>query len=186
MQDMNFFSQFSSKKKSSDSSVYVLLVVVGIVAAFIIGTLAYNNISIYLNNKETERYRDKVEEKAPEIAESNKVNLKIDALTEYDSRLDSLIDTVNSRDVIDVNLFNKICSTIPSEVLFSSINISSSTITISGKSTSRTAIAELHHNLREFLSEVYSVYIPSITGNEGGNEYTFDVTCKLQEVDEVE
>lgn len=185
MQDMNFFSQFSNKKKASDSSLYVLLAVVGVIAAFIVGTLIYNNLNIYLNNNETKEYRKKVEAKSEEIAESNEVNKKINALTEYDSRLDALIGVVDSRDVVDTNLLNKICGTIPSEVFFSSINISSSTITINATSTSRTAIAELHYNLKQNLSEVYSVYIGSIANN-GENEYTFNVTCKLQGVNESE
>lgn len=180
-QDMNFFIEFNGKKKRSDSSTIILGAFVGVILIFIVGTLLYNTSMIIYNNKKAEQYRDmlKTPEMVAKIKESNEVNDKIDALTQYDRGITEIIDAVESREVVDSTLLNQLSSTIPSEVSFNNINISSSEITISATSTSRTAIAEIQHNLKE-LKNVYDVKVGSISGE---NNFTFDITINLKAVD---
>lgn len=76
-----------------------------------------------------------------------------------------------------------ISSTVPSEVSFKNLDISDNTITIKGVSTSRSAVAELKHNLSS-LPKMQDVYVNSID-NLGAveGEYSFDIKCMLKDVE---
>ena len=84
---------------------------------------------------------------------------------------------VGSRDLVSTMLLNSISSTLPSDVSFKNINITPGNLSIAATSKSRTAIAEIQHNLKA-ISRISDVYIGAISGEDG--EYSFDLKCILK------
>ena len=178
--DINFFSTYQSKrdeKKHQNRYIYVL---VGVVALFVIGTFTFNQIQIHNANRTIADLESKLN--APElqeqIKESNIAFKMQEVLDQYDSDLTSLISAIESRDLITTQKLDLISSTIPSEVQFGSLSITNTTITISATSTTRTAIAEVQHNLKQ-LDFIADVYIGSIGGTD---TYSFSLNCTLKDV----
>ena len=179
---MNFFSAFIKKKKGSDTPKIIVSVVILIVAIFIIGTFSYFTIATYINNNEAQEYRDKLqtEDIKAKVNESNAVNDQIDNLTQYDNRITIVNNSISSRDVVTVTLMNQISATIPSEVNIATISIDNTKISIGATASTKTAIAEFQHNLKE-IDSIYDVYVGAITGDEGS--YVFTVECTFKGVD---
>lgn len=179
-QDMNFFSIYNNKNKTSDASTLMLIIFEIIVIGLIIFSLGYNSISIYLNNKEAEDYRAKLEteEIVKKVEESTEVNFKIDLLTNYDNSMDTVIEAVDSRDVVNTTLFKQLSYTLPSEVTFSAMNASSDSILITGTASSMKSIAEVEHNLRayDFIASTHVGTIKYVNDTT----FTFDITCYLE------
>ena len=179
--DMNFFSQFKGKKKGNNGlNIYVYLVC-GIVSAFIVITLVWNLVSVFLTNSEIKDYQAKLD--APEVQEklqeSDKVNQQIDSLTKYDTTITAINNAVQTHDVVTTKLLNQISSTRPSDVYLIKVDISNTNINIQGKSKNRVAIAEFEHYISK-LDVVAAAYIGSIAGEQ---ELTFDLKCVLKDVE---
>ena len=179
--DMNFFSQFSRKKRGQESSDIYVYLLVGIVLTTIIVTLLYNSIAIFIENKSIADYNTKLNdpEIVAKITESNKVNDKINALTKYDKELGIIINEVGSRDAVTSDLIAKIYKGRPDVVKIESLNISSTEVTMTANSTNKVAIAEFENYLGK-LDRVQSVHIGSIAGID---KFTFDVKCVLKDVE---
>ena len=61
---------------------------------------------------------------------------------------------------------------------FKNINITNGNVSISAASKTRTAIAEVQHNLKG-LDIIGDVIIGGISGDGSSGEYTFDLKCVL-------
>lgn len=181
--DMNFFSEFSLKKKTQDDGSSILIkTFVAIVAALVLvsaiylgGNIAY--CSIKIKNTTDKLNASDVQEK---LKESDEVKAKTSALTEYDTAISTIVKSVASRSIVDTTLINQICSTLPTEVEATSINIDHSAIVLHGTSTKREAIAELEHNLGEKVDRIESCQVTSIAGDQ---VLTFDIKCVLKDVE---
>ena len=79
---------------------------------------------------------------------------------------------------INNTILDKISSVLPSDVTFKNINITNGNVSISAASKTRTAIAEVQHNLKS-LDIIGDVTIGSISGDGSSGEYTFDLKCVL-------
>lgn len=180
--DMNFFNEFTVKKKSvQDGNSILVKTLVVIIAIFIVGTGVSNGIKyIYLasNISSTEKkYNDsKFQE---QLKESNQVNEKLAALNEYDVAITEIVNAVASRDVVSTILMNQISSTLPTEIELTSINVDHSSIIINGTSKNRTAIAEMENNLKA-IERIQGVQVSSIAGD---TVLTFDIKCMLKDVE---
>lgn len=181
MQDMNFFTQFNSKKKNSDLSTIILSVFVTIIVGFIVITCAYNNIAIYSNNKEADEFRAKVEAPAMQkkINESKQVNERINMLNKYDKDIVEITNAIKTRDIVNVELLNKVSSTLPSEITVVSSNITENSVELQGVSKSKVAIAELEHNLKELKNKESKKYFASVfvSAIAGDGNYSFQITA---------
>lgn len=181
--DMNFFSQFSGRRKRQDGSDIYIYLLGGIVLAAIIVTSLYYSIAIFFTNKSISDYETKLNdpEVVAKIAESEKVNDKIDALTRYDNDLGIIIYEVEGRDAVTTALIEKIAKAQSPAVgvKISQLTISSKEVNMSAAAPDRVAIAEFQHNLSN-IDQVQSVYIGSIAGED---QFTFDVKCVLKDVD---
>lgn len=179
--DINFFTPYQGQRKEERNNNIYIYSLLGFLSIVIVGTLIYNSVNITLVNKKIADYQEQLN--APEIQEKIKesdiINKKISILGQYDKDLQQVLKSVNSRDVVSTNLLNMLSGTLPSEVSFNSINITKTDITIQAVSTSRTAIGEIQHNLKE-LNNIQDVYIGSISGDE---EFTFDIKCVLKDVE---
>ena len=180
MREVNFFREYHGKEKDQNNTLVYLLL------ASIIIFIGYTYISSEIqikqikNNKTTLEQKINDPEMESQIELSDEVNQKLDILSQVEESLSQINQAVESRDIVTVNLLNQLSSTLPSEVSFKNLVISDGSIVMSAVSTSRTAIAEVQHNLKE-LPQIDSVYIGAISemgGLEG--QYSFDLRCVLK------
>lgn len=179
-QDINFFSTYQSERHQQKNQNIYSYVLGGVVGLFVIGTFTYNQIQISKINHQIDELETALLDPAlqEQIKESDLAFKTSELLDQYDSGLNSLLASIESRDLITTQKLDLISSTIPSEVQFGSLSITNTNITISATSTSRTAIAEVQHNLKQ-LDFIADVYIGSIGGTD---TYSFSLNCTLKDV----
>lgn len=182
--DMNFFLQLQGKRKQSqqEGNNALLIGFTGLVAAIIIVTLGWNIINLAISGMQIKSYQNKLNdsEVQAKLVESDDVNLKTDTLSKYDNQITTILGAVSSREVVTTKLLNQISGTRPTGVTFSNITVKSTDLTMTGTSTSRTAIAEIEHNLGK-LDCVQSVFVDSISGEE--TKLIFSIKCTLKDVE---
>lgn len=180
--DMNFFNEFTVKKKNvQDGNAILVKTLAIIVAIFIVGTGVFNGVKyIYLDrniSSTNKKYNDsKFQE---QLKESEQVNVKLTSLNEYDVSITEIVNAVASRDVVSTILMNQISSTLPTEIELISINVDHSAIIINGTSTNREAIAEMQNNLKA-IERIQGAQVSSIAGDA---VLTFDIKCMLKDVE---
>ena len=178
--DINFFSTYQNERyKQKNQNIYSY-VLVGVVGLFVIGTFTYNQVQISNINHQIDELESKLLDPAiqEQIKESDLAFKLSEVLGQYDNGLTSLLTSIESRDLITTQKLDLISSTIPSEAQYGSLSITNTNITISATSTSRTAIAEVQHNLKQ-LDFIADVYIGSIGGTD---TYSFSLNCTLKDV----
>lgn len=192
MKDVNFFKPYLGKQKEKINSkifVYGAMIIVGLL---IIVSFGINTAKIILLNTSINGYNEKLSasEIQTQLKEADSINKEIDILKQYDTALMDVAISVKTRDNVSDTLLKDISSTLPSEVLFSSLDVVENTIAIKGTSTSREAVAELKHNLSQ-LPTMSDVYVNSIdiqnavkgdTQNAAKRAYSFDIKCVLKDV----
>ncbi|WP_252237984.1 MULTISPECIES: PilN domain-containing protein [unclassified Clostridium] len=184
MRDINFFSPYQGKNQEKKSAMIYIYGVMGVVGTLIIITLIFNTTKILLLNRSISNYNEKLNttEIQEKFAEAQKVNNEIEILTKYDSALNDVLGKVNSRNNVSDLVLTSINSTIPSQISFKTLQINNDILIIQGISSSRDAVGEFQHNLKE-LSIMNDVFVNSIDidGALEGN-YSFDIKCILKEV----
>ena len=179
--DMNFFAPYEGKKKEEKNKNIYIYSLISFMGVVIIGSFIYNTASILLSEKKISYYEKELSK--PEIVEKVKVYEELDrkntALLSYESQVEEVIEAIESRQVVEVELLNKISGTLPTEVTINGISIEKGKLLIKGIATSRIPIGEFENNLRN-LSFVEGVHVGSI---EGEDKYTFDISCKLKDVE---
>ncbi|MBN1069123.1 fimbrial protein [Clostridium botulinum] len=184
MRDINFFSPYQGKNQEKKSAMIYIYGAMGVVGALIIVTLIFNTTRILLLNRSISNYNEKLNttEIQEKFAEAQKVNNEIEILTKYDSALNDVLGKVNSRNNVSDLVLTSINSTIPSQISFKTLQINNDVLIIQGISSSRDAVGEFQHNLKE-LSIMNDVFVNSIDidGALEGN-YSFDIKCILKEV----
>ncbi|KFX57566.1 PilN domain-containing protein [Clostridium botulinum] len=184
MRDINFFSPYQGKNQEKKNAMIYIYGAMGVVGALIIITLIFNTTRILLLNRSISNYNEKLNttEIQEKFAEAQKVNNEIEILTKYDSALNDVLGKVNSRNNVSDLVLTSINSTIPSQISFKTLQINNDILIIQGISSSRDAVGEFQHNLKE-LSIINDVFVNSIDidGALEGN-YSFDIKCILKEV----
>lgn len=179
--DMNFFIRYEGKKKDKKNKSIYIYSLVAFVALIVVGSFIYNTTSIILAKNKIKFYEEELAKE--DIIEKVKIYEELDrknnALVSYEGQVEEIIEAIESRQVVDTTILNKISSTLPTEVTVSGISIEKNQIQIKAVSTSRVAIGELENNLRN-VDVVDKVHIGSIAGEE---EFTFDISCDLKEVE---
>ena len=180
--DMNFFNEFTVKKKTIDDGNSILVkTLMAIVAIFIVATLAWNGVTYVIlasNIALTESKLNKQDVK-DKLSESEEVNAKLDSLDKYDEAISQIVSAVATRDIVKTTLINEVKATIPTGVKIGSINIDHSAITINGTTTNRVLVADMQNKLGG-IPEVQSTQVSSIAGE---TELTFDIKCTLKDVE---
>lgn len=179
--DMNFFAPYQGQKKEEKNQNIYIYSIISFLVIVILGSLIWNTTNIILLNKKIDKYTEELN--APEIMEKiakwediyNKTNI----LNEYNEGLNSIISSLKTREVVKVELLNKLSSSLPSEVTFNSINITNNEISIQAVSTNREAIGEVQHNLKN-IDNIGDIYISGISGDK---TYNFDIKCSLKDVE---
>lgn len=179
MKDINFFAEYVGKKKEQKNNAKYIYSSVGVLGAFIVGSLIYNSVSLHVVNKEIADITEKIN--APQVQEklleAEVVAEKHKFFSEYNDDLTEVISNMQNRQVVSTQLINSLSSTLPTEVSFNSLNISGGEIAIQAESSTMEAIAEVQYNLKK-LSQIEYVYIGAISGND---VYSFDIKCVLKD-----
>ncbi|NFG63266.1 MULTISPECIES: PilN domain-containing protein [unclassified Clostridium] len=181
MRDINFFSSYKGKNQEKRSAMIYIYGAMGIIGGLIIITLIFNSARILILNKNIENYNEKLNnsEIQQKFSEAEKVNDKISTLTKYDTTLNDVLSRVNNRNNVSDLVLTDINSTIPSQISFKTLQINNDVLTIQGVSSSRDAVGEFQHNLKE-LSIMKEVFVNSIDVDSSiEGQYSFDIKCVL-------
>ena len=190
-QDVNFLSMYQGKNgeavakggkiKENNTPVYI---VVGLIAAAIVGTFLYHQIDIKIQESKITSIEEKMA--APEfqkqLAIAQDLSNKISSVTQYNTQVEQITKVVNSRKVVTPEVLDDVKDAVPGGVLYTSYKISNIEITITGASPSTEVVAEMEHNFR-VLDRVQDVHVATI---EGDGAVTFDITIKIKQIEEAE
>lgn len=181
MNDMNFFAPFLATMKKSHKGmvpkIFLLLLVVVMVVAPIAGfgyelyiKSEISKIQAVLDVPANKAIIDKLDAMQTRL---NVINQSIPELKKKDQAL-------KSTEVITENSIQVIINALPKQVVFTSLNMKSSDISVMGTATDKPAIAEMEYNLRQTgLTE--NLLISDITKNDGGL-FDFSINFKLKDV----
>lgn len=178
VRDINFFKPYKNKGGNQQNfykAIIILLVVI------IIGSFSVNTAKIILLNKQIEVYNNKLEQddikKKVKIVETT--NREREALKRYKLGLNTVLTSIETRNIVSNVILDQISSTLPSKVSFKSMNINHEIVTIQGVTTDRQSIGEIQYNLKSLVS-IEDVYVEKIDGSESlEGEYTFNLKCYL-------
>lgn len=175
--DINFFSTYQLKSQDKKNQNLYSYIFGGTVGLFIIGTFTFNQFQTYQLNKKIAELNEELSSPGivEKIDESDRVYQMLELLNQYDQDVTVLIDNINSRDIVTTTLLNQISSTIPTDVTFSSLSLTNTSVTMQATSETRTAIAEVQYNLKQ-LPFISDVYVGSISPDA---PYTFSLSCTI-------
>ena len=178
--DMNFFAPYVGEKKEKQNKNLYIYSVGAILALFILGSLVLNTTSIIILNNKIKYYNNELSksEVIEKIAKYDDLNNKQNILNSYNKSITNIVYSLKTREIVTNNLLDKLSSSIPSDITFNNVTISNSEVSIQAVSTTREAIAEVQHNLRE-LDNIEDVYISGISGED---VFNFNIKCLLREV----
>lgn len=190
-QDVNFLSMYQGKNgetvakggkiKENNTPMYV---VVGLIAAAIVGTFLYHEIAIKIEESKITSIEEKMAdpEFQKQLAIAQDLANKISSVKQYNTQVEQITKVVNSRKVVTPEVLDDVKGAVPGGVLYTSYKISNTEITITGASPSAEVVAEMEHNFRK-LDRVQDVYVATI---EGDGAVTFDITIKIKQIEEAE
>lgn len=180
--DINFFAPYMKERETTISQrILSATVAVGIVG--ISGTLGYNLVQINNVNTQINSINSMLTETSfvEQHKEAELVILEKGLLKNYNSALMTVHDGVVDRAIVDTKIIDRINSTIPSGANLKSLAIQGGTITMNVVSMSDKDAADMKYNL-DRLPIVKESFIPAINSDFGTPpEYTFSITCVLEE-----
>ncbi|MCY6355050.1 PilN domain-containing protein [Clostridium sp. ZS2-4] len=181
MRDYNFFEAFSEDKKSTN----LRFVYVGVATSIIVGimVIGYLYTVFTINSLENEiASKEKILNSKELKTASQKMEIaqkKLNLLNSYYDAVEKVNKITSDSDMIKTALIKNISNQVPKEVSFQVMNISDN-LTLQGTAANRTSIAEFEYNLKK-CGVFDDVYVPSITGDEEGKEYSFNIICTFKE-----
>lgn len=183
MRDFNFFSKYIKQKNSSRKKTKAIAAAVVVLVLLIAGSYAATELaalSIRMDSAEMKNYLNS-EEVAAKKKQLDLKKRQIELVKNYIAMVDDVSARLEDATVIKSSLIEELNKTLPASVYFKNITFSSENISMTGSGASRTAVAELQHNLAA-LGIFEEVHIGSIQSDETTQEVTFDVQCQLKDV----
>ena len=182
MRDYNFFSPYIESKRSYKDDRNILFI--SIVAVLIASALLYYGWNQYrLLRMEREiagidSYLS-AEQTMQGVRQYQETKQKIKTLQEYQVIIEDVNRRIDSSNIINTRLLDKLSDTLPQAVELNIASITSDGLQLQGKSASRTAVAEYVHNLKE--TEAFaSVYVSNISEEgQAGTDFIFTLACKM-------
>lgn len=181
--DINFFAPYVKEQERSTAQI-ALTATATVVMVGIAGTLGYNLFQLDAVTTDIKTVTEAMTS-APFIAEHKKAEIVIlekGLLQGYNTALMTVHDGIIDRTIIDTKIVDQINSTIPQGANLKSLAIQGGTITMNVVSKSDKDAADMKYNLDK-LPMIKESFIPSINSDFGTPaEYTFSITCVLEEV----
>jgi len=183
MNDINFFSSFLKLKQGQAkksrllwSAILGVILVVGLFYGF----MGYQILSLnkgiqagndYLNSSE-------VKIKLPQARAEKEATL---SLKKYDTETGKILQKIASSDKVNSEFLDTLQKAFPSPVILKDLSLKETQLTLQGNAPLWTTTAELTHNLE--ASGLFSrVQVSSISQNQDGATYVFNILCDLKEV----
>lgn len=185
VRDINFFSIYQTKNKEVKNDQQYIFILAIVVGGLILLNLIVSGIEVITLNSKIKKYNKKYNssEIQTPLKEAETVNGKLDILTTYEKSLSKIVKSIKESDLIREDLLVDISDSIPGDISFTGLTTNNYELSLSGISKSRTAIAELVHNLTE-LSQFKYVHVDSINSSDtSDSSYLFEITAVLKEVD---
>lgn len=186
MRDLNFFDTYinSKKLKIDKQRIYYIVLICG-TSLFIFYSL-FNQVRIGLISKEVDRLKS--------VIEDERIKSKIKEIEEKKEELNQLTNSlkdiklfnyyIDENSMIDDILLEKITSSIPEEIFFTSISMDIERIQIIGKAKDKPSISSLIKNL-ETIESFESLFVSSISKEEQFLKFILNIQLKDVEMNEV-
>lgn len=185
MKDLNFFSIYQGNIKArKDEKIYIYIAVV-VLATIIVLTSGVYVVKLFSIDNSIKNYTNKLNSDIiqTKFKEATIVNDKLSILNEYEGSLSSVIKSMKDTNLVDDKLLIGISGAVPSDISISEWKMEGYDLTMKGITKSRSAVAELEHNLR-ILPEFKLVHVDEIkVGNTAGDDFTFKITSIVKEVE---
>lgn len=182
MRDINFFTPYIKQEEISNSRT-VITGIAAILTIGIAGTLGFNSFQIMNLKSEIESVNASLNDAkfVEQYQYSQEVSLKKGLLSGYNTALISVSDGIVGRSMIQMDIINKLNSTVPNGVNLKSLSIQGGTVTMNVTSSSDKQAADFKYNLDK-LPIIKESFIPSISSDFGSpEEFSFSITCVLEE-----
>lgn len=187
MKDFNFFEPYLDKREISGPNVLILyavalVVVLGLIIYPLINVFKINSLKKSITTMKTSLESSNIYERL------NIVEQKKETVSEMEEKYLLLKDAdkiIESRDIVNDLLLNKITEKIPKEVFLKSLNLSAEQIQMQGAATSNLAVACLETNLKSDR-DFRDIYISNISLNEGLYDFSINFALETAEEDDVE
>ncbi|NJD01352.1 MAG: PilN domain-containing protein [Ruminiclostridium sp.] len=183
MKDFNFFSGYIKQKQLSHKKTKIIAAITSVLILAIAGSYAATELivlSLRMDISEMNKYLNsgEVAAKKQQLELKKRQN---DLVKGYMAMVDGVSARLDDISVIKSSLIEVLNKTLPASVYFKNMTFGARDINMTGAGGSRTAVAELYHNLVA-LGIFNDVYINSIQTDETGQEFTFNVKCILKDV----
>ena len=187
MKDFNFFEPYLDKREISGPNVLIfyavaLVVVLGLIIYPLINVFKINSLNKSVTAMKTSLESSTIYERL-DIVEQKKE--KVSEMEEKSLLLRDADKIIESRDVVNDLLLNRITEKIPKEVFLKSLNLSAGQIQMQGMATGNLAVACLETNLKSDKG-FKDIYISNISLRDGLYDFSIDFALKIAEEDDVE
>ncbi|WP_291572441.1 PilN domain-containing protein [Clostridium sp. UBA4548] len=185
MRDFNFFLPYlHDKKERKNKKAYITATLI-VVAIIVLGTFIYNSFYIFTLKGDIKTLKNTYEasDNQQQLAKAEGLIKTNNILNDYNKELENIFSGVLDRKVVTSQLLFDISNSIPKEISFKNLSADGTVINVQGISSSRVAVAELGHNLKNlsYFSEVHIGNI-NLVSNEGTEQYSFSIKCALKGV----
>lgn len=183
MKDFNFFEPYLDKREISGPNVLIfyavaLVVVLGLIIYPLINVFKINSLNKSVTAMKTSLESSTIYERL-DIVEQKKE--KVSEMEEKSLLLNDADKIIESRDVVNDLLLNRITEKIPKEVFLKSLNLSAGQIQMQGMATGNLAVACLETNLKSDKG-FKDIYISNISLRDG--LYDFSISFALEDTEE--
>ncbi|WP_161624478.1 PilN domain-containing protein [Clostridium sp. BL8] len=156
-----------------------------LVAAIVVGTFVYNSFYIFTLRSDIKDLKNTYEaaDNQQQLAKAEGLIKTYNTLNDYNKELENIFSGVLDRKVVSSQVLFDVSNSIPKEISFKSMSLDGSVLSIQGISSSRVAVAELGHNLKNlsYFSEVHMGNI-NLVSKDSQEQYSFSIKCTLKGV----
>ena len=184
MRDINFFSPYVDKKTSfilKNKYVMVSGATLLIACSILIFSNTYRINSLEQDIQAGRIYLNSADNMTKLVKYKDAVS-KLDSLIQYYQQIEGITNELDQIDIINSNLLTALSTIVPQDVFLQNLSIDTGSINISGVSRTRTAVAELLHNVKNegLFADAFVDSINNVSKDD--NNYSFTLKCKLKGV----
>lgn len=179
MHQINFFKPYFEEKKIQPKQK--MMFISALVAVVLVSLFSWNIFqirSLKSQIAEQDAFLNSISAQKTKL-EIRDTQDKIKKMDTYLQTVKGLAQGLQKEDRISRQLIDKIASMVPKALSFQAFSLVDSLFTLQGTASTRTAVAELQHNLQ--ISDLFqNVQVKTIVQDSKGNGYTFSLEGMLK------